>query len=253
MPERDNEGLAREIVSSALNVRVDRFEDGSAPSQVDAVIRYPDRLAWLEVIADHDSVFMSQWAQLEKLEYRLEVPGLHLRWVAQLSRNVRVRRVGSQLPAILLRLQEGPYPDQLFTTSELTALGVIGVYSLVDDDRPSGVVMLHAEGWSGSHGFEDMLGEWVVDVLTVQNDVPRKLAACPDGERHAFIWATIGSDYATQFKLENRADEPLPQQAPALPEGVTHVWVAGSMSSQGALAWFPDRGWWRAWSRPAAG
>lgn len=247
MSERCNERCARHIVATALGVPVDRFEDGTAPSQVDAVIKYPGGVVgWLEVIGDHDSDLLKQWDALKKCKHRLCVPGLRLPWVVWLRREARIQRVIKKLPTILLQLQGDQDRDETIRTPELDALGVESAQPLVNSDQSGGVVLLLDEGWSGTHGSEDRLGQWVTDVLTKQDDVPRKLAACPEGERHVFLWATIGSDYAIQHTLENRDDAVLPRVAPILPEAVTHVWVAGRMSSQGVLAWFPDRGWWRA-------
>jgi hypothetical protein len=41
-------------VRTVLGVPVCRFEDGTAPRQVDALVHYPDRLAALEIVTDPD-------------------------------------------------------------------------------------------------------------------------------------------------------------------------------------------------------
>jgi hypothetical protein len=86
-------------------------------------------------------------------------------------------------------------------------------------------------------------------------DVSAKLGAHQAvSERQAFIWVRPDSDFGVQAQLEQGEDHPFPRKPPNLPEGVTHVWVAGSAFSSGALAWFPDRGWWRIpWRRPSDG
>jgi hypothetical protein len=107
--------------------------------------------------------------------------------------------------------------------------------------------------WGGFAGAESTVAKWVVRVLTEQSDVPAKLAAHSGvAERHVFIWATPTSDMEVQTQLKPGDDHPFPVTAPTLPEGVTHVWVAGQYFSQGALAWFPNRGWWRTpWTWPS--
>lgn len=254
MAERINERVARHIVSQALNVPVSRFEDGLADSQVDALIHYPDRHAALEVIGDHEEAFNRQWAALDRLGHRLIVPGLRYRWCVQLARRAKINEVARKLPAMLLRYEDEP--DELSSArarwgtapDNMAALGVLMVYII--GGGPAGRVDLHVEGWSGSAG-SGAVGAWVAEVLESQPDVPAKLLAHPTSEKHAFIWTTIGSSYSVQFAIENRA-QPLPEVAPELPEGVTHVWVAGSFTSQGCLAWFPDRGWWRVpWAWPS--
>lgn len=253
MSERRNERTARHIVSQALGVPVERFEDGRAPSQVDAVIRYIDgRTAALEVVADHEDAFNAQWDALSRIGHRVPVPGTGRAWSARLSRRAKVRDVARNLPGIVAQLNDRP--DASEACDRLDRLGVTRLEPLgADTSRPPGYVYLHPEGWGGVAGTVEEVSAFVERVLVDQADVPSKLAAHPADEGHAFIWTTIGSDYGVQFALENR-EQPLPTRGPGLPAEVTHVWVAGSFSSQGALAWFPDRGWWRVeWNWPPDG
>ena len=243
MTERANERAARHIVSSALRVEVLRHEDGAKNGQVDALIMF-DEPAPLEVVADHEPAFNAQWAALEKVSHRIEVPTLVDAWTVQLARSASVKRVVRELPGLILELQ-----DARKMTGEVgrplplpRALRKLGIQLLYPVDGPGGHVNLRAEGWGGS--ASGTVSEFVERVLAVADDVPRKLKAHRSAQKHAFIWATIGTDYGVQFQLENR-NHPLPEDDPALPDGVTHVWVAGSFTSQGALAWFPERGWWR--------
>ena len=53
--ERPNERLARYVVHEATGLAVTRFEDGKAPSQVDALISAPEGPMPLEIVAQHDS------------------------------------------------------------------------------------------------------------------------------------------------------------------------------------------------------
>jgi hypothetical protein len=116
----------------------------------------------------------------------------------------------------------------------------------MQESTASGYAYLFAEGWGGFGGDDQTVGAWVTRMLTTHADVPAKLAAHPDAaERHAFLWATVASDFGVQAQLEPGGDNRFPAAAPVLPAGVTHVWVAGALRHQGALAWFPDRGWWR--------
>lgn len=151
--ERRNERLARHIVSTALAVPVERYEDGSAPAQVDGVIRYAGRNGWLEIIGDHDSAFNSQWSALERINHQLAVPGLQRRWSVWLLRRASVKKVAQKLPDLLLRSQDAQGDKGMDIEDELAAIGVVGA-NRIDDDR-SGVVHLHAEGWSGTAGRDD--------------------------------------------------------------------------------------------------
>jgi hypothetical protein len=122
----------------------------------------------------------------------------------------------------------------------------------MEGSKTPGRAYLLPDGFWGFAGDEKTVGAWVTRVLTTQADVAAKLAAHPDAaERHAFLWVTVGSDMGVQLQLEPGGDNSFPVTAPTLPPGVSHVWVAGSQR-QGAIAWFPDRGWWRTpWAWPA--
>jgi hypothetical protein len=62
----------------------------------------------------------------------------------------------------------------------------------------------------------------------------------------------LSCDMEVQTQLEPGDDHPFPVTPPTLASGVTHVWIGGRMWRQGALAWFPDRGWWRTpWTWPS--
>lgn len=245
MSEHPNERMARQIVAHVLGVKVDRFEDGTADGQVDAIIHGPSGPEALEIVADHDPAFNSQWDALTKLDHHLLVPELEHDWAVQLSRTARVKRVTQKLPALMV-INE---PDLTHPARRLSAvpeamakLGVRMVYT-VDRVTPTGRIDLHSEGWS-SPGSGETVVEYVLNVLDEAPDVAEKLQRHECIARHAFIWTTIGTDFGVQSQLE-LGKSSLPREDPSLPSGITHLWLAGSFNSQGVLAWFPDRGWWR--------
>jgi hypothetical protein len=252
--ERPDEELARQIVSTVLGVPVDRFEDGKVNGQVDALIRYRDRHAALEIVADHDEAFNRQEDALYRTENRIQVSGLRKSWMVLLGRKANINRVKRALPALLLDWQDNPPPKRPpwdIEPSELDRLGVKSAQQIDNSDVPGRVYLLPA-AWGGFAGNERTVGEWVTKVLAEQDDVPAKLAAHPGvAERHAFIWATPSSDMGVQAQLEPGDDHPFPVMPPTLLSGVTHVWIGGRMWRQGVSAWFPARGWWRTpWKWP---
>jgi hypothetical protein len=253
--ENPDEELARHIVSTVLGVPVDRFEDGTAPRQVDALIRFPDCDAALEIVADHDEVFKRQQDALyRKHQEAAEVSGLRKSWMVVLSHEANIKDVKRRLPALLLDLQDNAPPSRQpwdVKPWKLDELGVTRAWPM-NASTVSGRVYLVQQSWGGFAGDERTVGGWVERVLEDQNDVPTKLAAHPDvADRHAFLWATITSDMGVQMQLDPREEHPFPVTPPTLPEGVTHVWVADGAAYRGVLAWFPERGWWRTpWTRP---
>jgi hypothetical protein len=272
--EGRDERWAREIVKTILGVPVERFDDGTAPRQVDALVHYPDRLAALEIVTDPDKPFHSLQAELDR-ENPIKVPGLRESWVAVLlSREswmvvlspeakitkikAKIKKIKQELPALLLALQDNPSPKREplgYRTFELHRLGIISAKP-IDNSTAPGRVWLTLEAWGAGRNAERTVGErggdgrsvgeWVTEVLVKKApDVPEKLAAHPGvAERHAFIWAIPTSDRGVLAQLDPGDDYPLPVTAPTLPAGITHVWVAGHWC-RGVLAWFPGRGWSR--------
>lgn len=253
MNERAEEKRARYVVSQSLGVEVVRNDFGTNDKQVDALIRLPEGDAALEIFSVHDDAFASQWNALERYGHDLVVPVLDHAWSARLTHTANVKRVREQLPellavleaVLLMKRRRQPLPD------EFKKLGITDLFPV--DHRPRGHVSLHSEGWTSGPSSAGGLGEWAVMQLDTARDVVEKLSAHPAEQKHAFIWTTIGTEFGVQDKLEAREGQRLPTMAPRLPEGVTHLWVVGSQTSQGGVAWFPDRGWWRAWDLPLDG
>ncbi|MEE6297187.1 hypothetical protein [Georgenia wangjunii] len=253
MKERPNERAARQIVSSILGLPVLRYEDGTTNGQVDALIVKPEGNAALEIIADHEDAFNAQWKALNRIGHKILVPELDHAWSAWLARRAQVKAVVRHLPAIAMAAQESAKVGASLDAQTEETMDRLGISALnpLEHDR-TGVVKLHAEGWGGVVTDRSM-ADFVEQVLRDAPDVARKLNTHSTSERHAFIWSTIGTDYAIQFQLERR-DQPLPTEVPRLPSGITHVWVAGSFNSQGVLAWSSDCGWWRPdWGWPTSG
>lgn len=253
--ERPNERMAREIVAETLRVPVSCHDDNTQGSMVDALIHYPDgSLGAMEIVADHDDRFNKMWDALEKVGHSLPVVGLSRGWNVVLAHGADLRRVTAELPDLLRGMEALEQADlrpmswgrNVELTDRAASLGVRMAYAV--DHTPPGTVHLRAEGWSGFITTVS-LADWVHDVLARH---PRKLSKllAHDGvrERHIFIWATVGSNFSIQNLLMKREQTAIAEQAaPNLAEGISHLWVAGSMSSQGGAGWSADRGWW--WTR----
>ena len=118
--EGRDEQWAREIVSKILGVPVERFDDGTANSMVDAEVHYSDRKAALEVVADHDSELTEQGAVLHDLKHRIEVSGLRQSWMVILSGKANLSEVKRALRKSLPAWQDNPPP-----ASDLHQLGIL--------------------------------------------------------------------------------------------------------------------------------
>jgi hypothetical protein len=86
-------------------------------------------------------------------------------------------------------------------------------------------------------------------MLNRHHDVVAKLHDHPNvDERHAFFWVTQGSDPMFQDALLADAEAVESCRDPRLPEGVTHVWMAGAATSMRTALWSPEQKWsWSHW------
>lgn len=221
---------------------VDRHDDGSASGQVDALIQAPDGPIPLEVVGDYDSAHLAMWKRLERIQHRLRVDGTAQGWIVWLKSSARINRIERELPGMLAEYE---WPSDPFEQDELTPamvrLGIVGLQPFGDP----GVIRLQPEGWNS---WDDPIGfvPWVERVLERAPDVARKLRSFDDAAGQAFIWATAGSPWLVNSTLRQDDDEPaLPEHQPALPHGVSEVWIACTLTRRGCLHWSPERGWRR--------
>jgi hypothetical protein len=237
VPERIEEELARRAVASYLGVQVRRFEDGTSNGQVDALIEVGDGYP-LEVVAEHDVVYRRLWAALNKYGHVVEL-GLSHDWYIRLTRSARVREIHRVI------LEELPPPETALNISgvmpspTLTKLGVRAV-SASPNAKHNGALFFMGPIWMGSGGV-DVLGEWASRFLNSQPDVSEKLSRHGGAETHAFVWATLGSDFGAESQMSG--DGPEPNRPPTLPAGITHLWVGSTTRGREVLHWSPTSGW----------
>ena len=220
-----NERLAVQIVSTALGVEVVPYDDGTSDRMVDALIP-PDGA--LEVIGDHDSNFNAMWDKLDKSGHTVSVPVLHHLWHVGIEHSTKINDLEKALPIFLAELEDRAITSTMGIAirrlgptggvhERMEALGIS--HARHDGTETVGAVRFQPVGWSGAAGLgDDVFANWISTVLTEQDDVAPKLRDHPGvSQRHAFIWATIGSDYAVQSYLEDQGPLPASMTAPDLP------------------------------------
>jgi hypothetical protein len=86
-------------------------------------------------------------------------------------------------------------------------------------------------------------------VLSREFNVAAKLERHGGAERHAFIWSFPSSAYAVNSLLEQDDDDiGDPVYGPPLPGGITHLWVASTMTRRACLVLLHNERWRRtAW------
>ena len=180
-------------------------------------------------------------------------------WLASIQTTARWRDIQDQLPPLLEVLegqgingaepetwwQPGPHDDAL------RALGILhlmqsgtdypgSVYPIIDQglDRTAGVVP--NDGWP----ILEWLREWFARPEMADN--LRKLNASGADERHLFlILPSFAEAPFAVTDLLSRDGAPLPEERPALPSEVTHVWLVSTSRTGSGMRWSPAAGWSR--------
>jgi hypothetical protein len=228
------EHLARTIVAAHLGLEVKRFEDGTAPRQVDAVIHRGSARIPLEVVSDNDVPYLRQWDALEKVGRTISTPG-HPGWFVSVKHSASVRQLHRELPRALAEIASIALVEDLDGSmpASLRRLGV--TYFAPRSHGGEETIQISEEGWNN---WDDPieLNPWVERVLQRERDVPEKLRAFPSAETHAFIWATTGSAMTIHSRLVNDDEfDRIRFPVLKLPDGVTDVWVASTQNRRGCL------------------
>lgn len=256
--ESTDERLARELVAAQLGCAVSAHDDGSVDAMPDGRLTYQDgRTGWLEVVTDRDPRHEAQRDAVRR-SAPLRVDGLEWSWAVYLHPDAQLKNIGQWLWPVLRHVEA------------TAAVGSEAVNAMVrrrtqlvlrasSSPRPGGgtVTLFPRPGFASTQGHVELL-EWLEDFLRLHEDIATKIVrAGPADERHAFIWATESSRAAWGTVSGMREKNvPLPEGRPLLPDGVTHLWVAGVANHDSCVAWFPDIGWHEVaahWTRTPTG
>jgi hypothetical protein len=141
--ERDNERLARYIASTVLGGPVKRFDYGTAPRQLDALIHYPASRAALEIESK------AQWGALRCVKHQIRVPGLRQVWHVLLSDKANINRLKRELPALLLTWHDIPPPNGRGRQLKSWTGSTFFVGTALGGQRSSWSRLPVPEGWGG--------------------------------------------------------------------------------------------------------
>jgi hypothetical protein len=238
--ERPIETLARKIVADVLGVLVEQHDDNSRASMVDAKIHAADTQIPLEVVMDVAPGVMKQAADLGRYPDGIPLPMGAQSWIVMMSRGSRTSRLAATLPPLLAALDPSETLEKV--PDALKKLGVHSLSPVKSDDPPA--IHLIGEGVSYSGAGPDLNG-YVERFLARTPDVPYKLAlAAGPGRAHAFIWLSISSEYSGWVSFREGSSQ-LPSTGPALPPGVTDVWLARTYVGDRIIRYSPEHGWVR--------
>lgn len=254
---RREELWASQLIASTLDADVIQHDDGSADAMHDLDIRYQDgRIAAVEVTADVDPEATVLWNLMNGGGRWIE-PELAGGWMVELELRARGKAIRSELPGLLRQLEHDRVSHMSVRRSRssnderverASSLGIRHLHQSGTDFRGSIYVTL-ALPLERTGGFvaddSDALARWVGQFLADDRpDVGTKLAASDRDERHAFV---LVSGFSTAvFEVTDvlfRADPPLPSFDPALPEGMTDVWIVSTWVAGRGFRWSCSSGW----------
>ncbi len=256
--EGELERWARQIVANKLRTQVDRYDDGTQDAQVDAIIRVDSELVPLEVVSDQDGQFYALWQLLSERDFLLATSPYQPSWHVTVRRNARLRGLEKFLAD---HLRHVAHDDDLFGYAALSGPNFEDKYLARLRLRQSfeargvthlapmqglGTVRVSVEGWN-SWDDEISVVQWVHRILERHPNKAEKLHEYDSPQGHLFIWATPGRVWSVNSMLR-RSDcphPPIPQEAPALPSGVTDLWISSTMNDRDCLHWAAEQGWER--------
>jgi hypothetical protein len=249
------EEWARRIVEKALGRSVVINDDGSKPSMYDLRIGPADapELA-VECVGAVDQTRAETWS-VGPSEGPLEL-ALQGDWIIMHTPSARIRTIEQRLGPLLRELENRGLNEfsvaralrwrDSAVCEKLDSLGVTAgsCFRLPGTGKVS-LMMTGTGGAVDSEGtaVPGWIGQFLRD--PAQEDVLRKLERSDAAEHHAFIFVSLGGapwevDYYFNFTEEL---DPLPAEAPNLPQPVTGVWIVGDLGQKG-LRW-NGSAWWR--------
>lgn len=236
----DFEGMAARVVARLTGERVVIQDDGSRPAMPDFRIEYAAKpAAYVEAVVDMDPSYAAMDAAIFKGVQTL--PSDRIWWVRLTGRS-NVKGARRRLPSLL----GGDLPDEE-VVRELARMGVESIDgpAIPRPGDPGGIHLIPVGVMGSATPTWVPFMDWIAGFLASSKtaDVRGKLAATNAPERHAFIAASFTTDGDAFFALDEEGHPELPPSPPALPTGITHLWVWTTPGIGRCLAWFPEVGW----------
>lgn len=155
----------------------------------------------------------------------------------------------SSLEAREAHLQLNGLPSLDVPPPEIATLEGLGLIEIVCDPRPRvgpGRIYGLPGGISGPIRIDWAECATWIDSFLASELCLRKLAKLVEAgeaaQRHLYVGVTADDPWSVHQAL--RADNAeLQLRPPALPEGLTHLWLHGAEFPGTVLSWWPDRGW----------
>jgi hypothetical protein len=250
-PYGDFEAKAARVVARATGERVVLQDDNRLPRTPDLRIDYADGQRGVgEIVTITDGQRAAMTAAFTNGGLNLQSERLRWQWFVTVKADAKRTILASRLVDVLAQMEVADERHSLLGpidpvtagpgAKKLYELGVAEVASnTVPADR-RGQVVWQMEGIGGElkldwEGFHSGLQSVLVSSL-VCGKRDKLVAVAGALERHLFIGLSWSVPWALLRVLESDVDE-LPRRPPALPDGVSHLWLWGSELPGRALGW----------------
>ena len=240
------------VEAAMPGVRAIQYDDGSRPSMYDLdLVRDGLAFAAMEVTAAADAESIELWNLVNGSEDRWIEPDLAGGWMVTVTPKARAKGLKMELPNLLRELETTCEPrKRAAVVDRLRGLAVVSANQTGTDFRGNIYVTLERDGEltggavpATGDGLVRWLDGWVREPAQLHNLT--KLRVANRLERHLFVllpgFTTAPFDASDVLM---RADGPLPEAAPSLPEVLTDVWLMSTWST-GEIFHFGANGWSR--------
>jgi hypothetical protein len=255
-PYGDFERKAARVVARATGLMTTIQDDNRAPRTPDLRIEDDSRIVGVcEIVTTTDGMRADQLRAFSAGQLQFESHSLYATWSVTVTPRAKRDQLRQVLVDRLARLEERgdhvhvsrgvahppPYPESV----ELESMGLTELHcDPTPRDGPGRIYGL-PEGIGGPVAMDwDECASWIDTFL--RSDLCRrklskiKSADAPQG--HLYVGITGNDPWAVHQALDDRlVDVVLPP--PALPEGLTHLWLDSAEFPSRGIAWWPDRGW----------
>lgn len=262
-PARDVEqyaiGVVRAWVGNAGTV-----VDQSATGKADFWIDYRDGRCGVGEVGWHaDPVIQAMWGNMFRRDEHqvVRLPNGQGQWGVRLDRTARIKPLDEAVRRLATTANDRGVdrvdrdylrPDDPLLAAMLHAGIEYMLKSPGDNDTDSyAIFFVPSVGDSATPlpASPEVVVDWVDHILTVDPayaDLTTKLSAVPDvDERHVFLMSGSATPPGVDHRLQRLAAQ-LPERPPAVPAGISHVWVASQWrlpGHGGCALWTAAAGW----------
>lgn len=255
-PYGDFEGRAARVIARATGLMTTIQDDNRSPRTPDVKIENADSIVGIgEIVTTTDGARADQLRAFAAGKLQFDTEDLRTTWWVTVTPRAKREDLRTTLIRALARLEErGDHvlvnrgvvqPPSFPETLELESMGLTELHcDPTPRDGPGRIYGL-PEGIGGPvamdwDGCAAWLQEFLGSDLCLRKSEKVRRANAPQG--HLYVGVTGNVPWSVQQALDDRVIE-VPLPPPALPAGLSHLWLDNAEFPSRVIAWWPDRGW----------